>query len=60
MCAQHMHEYVHVVAEGWGSPHLLLGLLEALRHEVNVLEGGDETLLEAGRLRVERLHAGFV
>lgn len=37
-------------------PHLLLGLLEALRHEVNLLEGGDETLLVAGRLRVKHLY----
>lgn len=37
-------------------PHLLLGLLEALRHEVNLLEGSDETLLVAGRLRVKHLY----
>lgn len=43
-----------------GSPHLLLSLLKTLGDEVNILEGGDETLLEAGRLRVKRLHAGFI
>lgn len=41
-------------------PHLLFGLLEALRHKVNVLEGGDETLLGAGRLWVEHLHGSLV
>lgn len=41
-------------------PHLLFGLLEALRHKVNLLEGGDETLLVTGRLRVEHLHAGLI
>lgn len=41
-------------------PHLLFGLLEALRHKVNLLEGGDETLLVASRLWVEHLHAGLI
>lgn len=41
-------------------PHLLFGLLEALRHKVNLLEGGDKTLLVTGRLRVEHLHTGLI
>lgn len=42
------------------SPHLLFGLLEALGHKVNLLEGGDEALLVAGGLWVKHLHAGLV
>lgn len=35
-------------------PHSNLGLLKALRHEVNLLKGGDETLLSARHLGIER------
>lgn len=41
-------------------PHLLFGLLEALRHKVDLLEGGDETLLVTGGLWVEHLHTGLI
>jgi len=41
-------------------PHLLLGLLEALRVEVDVLERRDETLLQTRRQRLERLLQGDV
>jgi len=41
-------------------PHLLLGLLEALGDEVDLLEGGDQTLLVAGGARVKHLHTGLV
>lgn len=41
-------------------PHLLLGLLEALRHKVDLLEGGNETLLVAGGLWFKRPHACLI
>lgn len=41
-------------------PHLLLGLLEALRDKVHLLESGDQTLLVAGGARIKHLHTGLV
>lgn len=41
-------------------PHLLLGLVKAVRDKVNVLECGDETFLLAGGLGVKGPHTGLI
>lgn len=39
-------------------PHFNLSLLKALRHKVDLLKGGDETLLSACHFGIERQDFG--